>query len=187
MSACVFILVMGVSYVMKTNESLVSGIFIGLMRPICSHLGLEPLSDEFTLRAFEDLLRSHQVKIKPFLLNQSYVSGLGNIYVDEALWEAKIHPNRRSSELVAKEIESLHRAIIKVLRKGVENTGTSLGAKRANYFSVSGRRGGNQDSLNVFRRDGEPCPRCGTTIIKITVAQRGTHLCPKCQVCTGTD
>lgn len=145
-------------------------------------LGLEPLSKEFSLQAFERVLGGHKMQIKPFLLNQHYISGMGNIYVDEALWEAKIHPLRGLHTLSKSEIKALHRAIVLVLRRGVENIGTSLGSHRANYFSVSGRRGGNQYELKVFRRDGLPCPRCQTEIIKMTVAQRGTHLCPTCQL-----
>ncbi len=144
-------------------------------------LGLEPLSNEFTLAAFQKVIKGHNQFIKPFLLNQAYVVGLGNIYVDEALWQAKIHPLRKLSTLTKKEIIHLHESIIQVLQSGVDNIGTSLGAKRANYFSVSGRRGNNQNKLNVFRRDGEPCPRCQTLLIKTVVAQRGTHLCPNCQ------
>jgi formamidopyrimidine-DNA glycosylase len=84
--------------------------------------------------------------------------------------------------LSGKEIKSLHQAIISVLEHGVKNTGTSLGSARANYFSVSGRRGTNQHQLNVFRREGLPCYRCQSIIQKIVLAQRGTHFCPMCQV-----
>ncbi len=144
-------------------------------------LGIEPLSKEFTLPLFRELLKGRKTQAKPFLLNQSYIVGLGNIYVDEALWEAKIHPKRPIGTLTKKESEALHRAIPQVLRKGIEHKGTSLGSHNANYFSVSGRRGGNQYKLNVFRQDGLPCPRCRTRLIKITLVQRGTHLCPSCQ------
>ena len=157
-----------------------------LLRDAGDHLdalGIEPLSDAFTLQAFQEIIKGHHRQLKPFLLDQKYIVGLGNIYVDEALWEAKLHPLQRLSALTKKEIAALHAAIIKVLRSGVDNIGTSLGAKRANYFSVSGRRGENQHRLNVFRRDGELCPRCGETIIKIVVTQRGTHLCAQCQYC----
>jgi len=146
-----------------------------------AELGLEPLSKEFNLRVFQNLLKKHKTAIKSFLLNQRYISGLGNIYVDEALWEAKVHPLRHANTLSKTETSALCKAIPNVLKKGIENMGTSLGAKRANYFSVSGRRGGNQYKLNVFRRDGLPCLRCETCIIKIVVAQRGTHICPNCQ------
>lgn len=145
------------------------------------NIGIDPLSKTFTPFALKSILKAHSRQIKPFLLDQKYISGLGNIYVDEALWEARIHPIRLSDALSDAEIQALHTAILKVLDKGIQNLGTSLGLHQANYFSVSGRRGGNQYKLNVFRREGEPCPRCGHTIIKLKVAQRGTHLCPFCQ------
>ena len=144
-------------------------------------LGVEPLSPSFTLKSFHQLLKKHHKQIKPFLLDQRYVAGLGNIYVDEALWEAKIHPLRLTHTQSATEISALHKAIKAVLKKGIKNTGTTLGSHRANYFSVSGRRGENQHQLNVFRREGLPCPRCKLILIKIVVGQRGTHLCPQCQ------
>jgi len=144
-------------------------------------LGIEPLSEKFTLKAFNEVLKNSSQQIKPFLLNQRYIVGLGNIYVDEALWEAKIHPTRKVNSLTKSEITALHHAISNVLRQGIANMGTTLGSTQANYFSVSGRRGGNQTQLKVFRRNGLPCPRCHNDIIKITVAQRGTHVCPLCQ------
>lgn len=144
-------------------------------------LGIEPLSKSFTLKAFEKLLTNSSQQIKPFLLNQCYITGLGNIYVDEALWEAKIHPTRKTNSLNQIEIKALHNAIPKVLKQGIAHMGTSLGSKLANYFSVSGRRGGNQTQLKVFRREGLLCPRCHSEIIKISVSKRGTHLCPNCQ------
>lgn len=144
-------------------------------------IGIEPLSNEFTLGALKNLLEKSNRQIKPFLLDQHKIAGLGNIYVDEALWEAKIHPLSLSNTLKTQEIKLLHKAIIMVLKKGIENTGTTLGSNRANYFSVSGRRGSNQDTLKVFRQEGTPCFRCKTIIKKIVVAQRGTHFCPHCQ------
>lgn len=146
-----------------------------------SELGLEPLSEEYTFEAFQGTLGNRSSQIKPFLLNQRYIVGLGNIYVDEALWEARIAPTRRVNSLNPLEIRALFHAIPYVLIQGIENMGTSLGSKNANYFSVSGRRGFHQSQLKVFRREGLPCPRCQTVLIKITLAQRGTHLCPSCQ------
>lgn len=145
-------------------------------------LGVEPLSKEFTLPLFQKMLLTSAQKIKAFLLNQKHLVGLGNIYVDETLWHAMIHPEQSVRSLSPEKITALHQAIILVLEQGVAQQGTSLGSKQANYFSVSGRRGGNQTQLNVFRRDGQLCPRCHTVLIKIRVAQRGTHLCPCCQV-----
>ena len=144
-------------------------------------LGPEPLEAEFTAAVFRERLRGRSRMIKPLLLDQSVVAGLGNIYVDEALWEARLHPTRRADTLTAAEIARLHRAIPEVLARGVANNGTTLGSSEANFYSVAGRRGRNADHLNVFRRDGQPCPRCGLTIEHSVVGQRGTHFCPACQ------
>lgn len=149
-----------------------------------AHIGVEPLSDAFTFEVLHELIQGKKTAVKPFLLNQKYISGLGNIYVDEALFEAKIHPLRQTSSLTRKELALLHQGIVKVLKKGIDYMGTSLGNSQVNYFSVSGRQGGNQYRLNVFRKEGEPCGRCGTIIEKIRVAQRGTHFCPNCQQLT---
>jgi formamidopyrimidine-DNA glycosylase len=119
--------------------------------------------------------------VKPLLLDQGFVAGLGNIYTDEALWEAKIHPLRASDSLARKEVEALHTAIRKVLRRGLKNLGTSLGTGKANFYSIGRRRGRNRNALKVFRRTGEPCPRCAAPVQRILVGQRSTHLCPKCQ------
>lgn len=146
-----------------------------------NELGIEPLSDDFSLAAFKTVLKRSSQQIKAFLLNQKYVVGLGNIYVDEALWEAQIHPTRLVDSLSPEDTKALYHAIPLVLKRGVEYMGTTLGKLPSNYFSVSGRRGDNQSQLKVFRRDGQPCPRCQTTIVKMRVAQRGTHVCPKCQ------
>lgn len=146
-----------------------------------SELGIEPLSDEFTSPILYDLLQSHMMQMKPFLLNQKFIAGLGNIYVDEALWAAKIHPQSITKTISKQQATLLHKTIRDVLERGIANAGTSLGNNKSNYASLSGKRGGNQYRLNVFRREGLPCPRCNTTIVKIKVAQRGTHICPHCQ------
>lgn len=148
-------------------------------------LGEEPLSDAFTVDYLAHCLEGRRMKLKPFLLDQSHVCGLGNIYVDEALWEAQLHPLRSVGSLDKSEIQRLHQAIQRVLRRGIQSMGTTLGTQESNYYSVSGRRGRNQDRLKVFRRDGEPCPRCGATITKCVVGQRGTHICPSCQLPVG--
>jgi formamidopyrimidine-DNA glycosylase len=144
-------------------------------------LGVEPLSKAFTLDAFRNMLVNSSQAIKPFLLNQRHLVGIGNIYADESLWEAKIHPLRKSNSLTLPEIKLLRNAIQHVLKLGIKHHGTTLGSKMANYFSVSRRRGSNQMHLKVFRQEGLHCPRCQTIIIKTVVAQRGTHLCPHCQ------
>lgn len=144
-------------------------------------VGVDPFSKAFTWQFFERAIKGRFRQMKPLLLDQKVISGLGNIYVDEALWEAKIHPLRRSDTLTAKEMKDLFQAIPLVLSRGIENQGTTLGDHRANYFSVSGRRGGNQFKLRVFRREGEACYRCKSVIKKMVVGQRGTHFCPLCQ------
>lgn len=144
-------------------------------------LGPEPLSRTFTAAVLAARIRSHRRQIKPLILDQSFLAGVGNIYADEALWEARIHPCRKAETLTAIEIERLHHAVQTVLRRGIQNQGTSLGTASTNFYSASHRRGRNQDALNVFRRTGDPCPRCGAGIERLVVAQRGTHICPKCQ------
>jgi formamidopyrimidine-DNA glycosylase len=148
---------------------------------ILGRLGPEPLDPDFTPQALTERLSARSRRLKPLLLDQTFVAGLGNIYADEALWEAKIHPRRVSDSLSRKEAEALHAAIQRVLRRGLKNLGTSLGTGKANFYSVGRRRGRNRDALKVFRRTGEPCPRCETPVERIIVGQRSTHVCPRCQ------
>jgi formamidopyrimidine-DNA glycosylase len=148
---------------------------------ILGRLGPEPLEPGFTAQRFAQMLKARCRLLKPLLLDQSFLAGLGNIYVDEALWESGLHPQRRSDLLSAAEARALHAAIRRVLRRGIKNLGTSLGTGKANFYSVSRRRGRNRDELKVFRRTGEPCPRCGSEIRRIVVGQRSTHLCSRCQ------
>jgi formamidopyrimidine-DNA glycosylase len=144
-------------------------------------LGPEPLDKAFTVAVLRGRLAGKSRRIKPLLLDQTCVAGLGNIYVDESLWQAKLHPERRADTLTAVEIRRLHTAIRNVLQRAVENCGTTLGTGRTNFYSVAGHRGRNADELKVFRRDGLPCPRCGTVLSRSVVGQRGTHFCPACQ------
>jgi len=147
-----------------------------------SGLGPEPLKPLFSLKDFRLRTKGRTKALKALLLDQSFVAGIGNIYADEALWEARIHPSSSVSGLDLSSQGRLYRAIRRVLRRGLRNLGTSLGRGQTHYYSVGGRRGRNQDQLKVFRRDGEPCPRCRTPIEKKRVAGRGTHFCPVCQV-----
>jgi formamidopyrimidine-DNA glycosylase len=148
---------------------------------ILGRLGPEPLDPIFTPQLLQQMMNRRNRRVKPLLLDQTFIAGLGNIYTDEALWEAKIHPQRPAAELTSKEAKTLHAAIQRVLRRGLKNLGTSLGTGKANFYSVGQRRGRNRDRLNVFRRTGEPCPRCATAIRRIIVGQRSTHVCPQCQ------
>jgi formamidopyrimidine-DNA glycosylase len=148
---------------------------------VLNRLGPEPLEKTFTLELLFHRIKSYRRMLKPLLLDQTFIAGLGNIYADEALWEAKIHPCRLSSSLSDLDISALHRAIPKVLKRGVKNLGTTLGSGRANFYSVGRRQGRNRDQLKVFRRTGLSCPRCKTPIERIVVGQRSTHICRKCQ------
>jgi len=144
-------------------------------------LGPEPLDNCFVAASLADILSSHARMLKPLLLDQRVIAGLGNIYADEALWDARLHPCRLSNSISSPEAVRLHRAIRKVLRRGIRCMGTTLGRGPSNFYSVAGRRGRNQDGLMVFRRTGEPCVRCKSAITRIVVAQRSSHVCPECQ------
>ena len=148
---------------------------------VVGNLGPEPLDPAFTLSDFKQILSKKTRRIKPLLLDQSFLAGLGNIYVDEALWLARLHPNKLSNTISNKETAALYDAIKAVLKKGIEAQGTSLGKGKSNYHRPSGTRGQHQEILNVYKRTGLPCPRCGTAIVRIIVAQRSTHICPHCQ------
>ncbi len=150
-------------------------------KTILGQLGPEPLEKTFTAKILTERLHSRKRLLKPLLLDQTFIAGLGNIYVDEALWEAKLHPLRLSSTLAEAEIKALHRAIRNVLKRGLKNLGTTLGSGKANFYSVGRRQGRNREELNVFRRMAFPCPRCNTSIERIIVGQRSTHICPTCQ------
>lgn len=147
------------------------------MPPGLAALGPEPLSDAFTPEALQLALAGRRTPVKAALLNQAIVAGLGNIYVDEALFCARIHPERQASTLAPDDIARLHGCIRSVLERAVEKRGTTFSL----YFDGEGAEGDMYDELNVFDRTGEPCPVCGTPIVKLAVAQRGTHVCPACQ------
>lgn len=144
-------------------------------------LGPEPLENALSATRFSKMLQGHSRCIKPLLLDQAFIAGLGNIYVDEALWLARIHPMTKSDGLNRRKAGELLDAIRKVLRLGLQNAGTTLGQGEGNYASLRRGRGNNEGHLNVFRRTGQACRRCGHTIERIVVGQRGTHLCSGCQ------
>ncbi|MBD3244023.1 MAG: DNA-formamidopyrimidine glycosylase, partial [Chitinivibrionales bacterium] len=148
---------------------------------VLGKLGPEPLARSFTAEALQRALGSHARMLKPLLLDQTVLAGLGNIYVDEALWEARLHPCRSSTTLTPDEYRRLHAAIRTVLRRGLANMGTTLGNGETNFYSVGRRAGRNADGLRVFRRTGMACPRCGAAIVRLVVGQRSTHVCLSCQ------
>lgn len=142
-----------------------------------ARVGVEPLTPRFTARVLERLLAGRRGPLKAVLLNQALVAGLGNMYVDEALFQARLHPERTAGSLDRDEIRRLHRAIRDRLAAAV----TAGGASIDSYRDGLGERGTMQDLLRVHLHRGEPCPRCGSTIVKTRVAQRGTYWCPTCQ------
>lgn len=141
-------------------------------------LGPEPILPDFDLEVFKQQLKKKHRAIKPLLLDQTLVTGLGNIYVDEALYQSCIHPEQIASKLTDNEVETLHQSIIDVLATAVEAGGTTI----RTYKNALGDAGNFQVYLSAYGKQGEPCKRCGHTIEKIKVAQRGTHFCPVCQV-----
>ncbi len=141
-------------------------------------LGPEPVAEEFKLDAMQEFLTRRTKAIKGVLLDQHIVVGIGNIYADEILYEAKIHPSRPANSLTAAEEELLYKAIISILAKAVKKGGTTI----RSYENAFGENGNYQDYLKVYGKTGEDCPRCGTPIEKIKVAGRGTHFCPTCQI-----
>ncbi len=141
-------------------------------------VGPEPLEADFTWQAFQkQLLRRPGSNIKSVLLDQTIVAGIGNIYADESLWGAKIHPQVLVKNLTNPQIKKLFEEMQFVLRLAIEKGGST----DRNYVNAEGKKGSYIDFARVFRRNGQPCPRCGTVIEKIRVAGRGTHVCPKCQ------
>jgi formamidopyrimidine-DNA glycosylase len=146
--------------------------------PLHRFLGIEPLSRRFTVRWLSETLRRRaRAAIKPLLLDQREIAGIGNIYDIEALWRARIHPLRAAGSLKPAEIARLHEAIRWVLRKGIRYGGAS----RRDYVDARGNEGRMQREFNVYGRAGEPCPRCGRAIVRTVVGGRGTFHCPRCQ------
>jgi formamidopyrimidine-DNA glycosylase len=141
-------------------------------------VGPEPLSADFNGEVMrERLLRRKNSNVKAALLDQTVLAGVGNIYADETLWGAKIHPATLVKSLAAHQFYNLYDELVFVLKLALEKGGST----DKNYVDAEGKRGSYLTFARVFRREGQPCPRCGTTIIKTRVAGRGTHLCPHCQ------
>lgn len=141
-------------------------------------VGPEPLEDDFTLQDFiSRFKRRSKTTIKAALLDQTVIAGVGNIYADESLWGAKIHPKRLVSSITDNEFKKLYSEVRAVMNLSIEKGGST----NRNYVNAEGKKGSYMDFANVFRREGQPCNRCGTIIIKTKVAGRGTHICPFCQ------
>ncbi len=122
-------------------------------------------------------LRHRAGSIKPLLLNQAFLSGVGNIYADELLFAARVHPRTPAARISKQRARTLHRRLLEVLRLAIEHRGSSI----SNYVDAAGQPGAFQQLHNVYGREGQPCPRCGAPIRRIVLGQRGTHYCPRCQ------
>lgn len=142
-----------------------------------SHLGPEPLEDEFSVEYLQRVAGSRKAQLKPLLLDQDVVSGIGNIYVDEILYDARLHPRRKANTLSAGDWQGLYEAIRENLSDGIAHRGTTVRL----YRDVLDRGGHHQDYLRVFEHHGEPCPACGGRIVREKVGGRPTHYCPSCQ------
>lgn len=136
-------------------------------------LGPEPLSPDFTISAFSRLLTNRKRMIKPLLMDQSLLAGMGNIYTDEALHIAKVHPRTKSNELTQDQMKDLLSGIRNALNDGIRSNGASI-----DWVYQGGEF---QNHFRVYQRTGQPCPDCGTTIVRLVLGQRGTHYCPSCQ------
>jgi formamidopyrimidine-DNA glycosylase len=145
--------------------------------PELKKLGWDPLSEEFTVEILKGLLATRRGKLKPFLLNQSHIGGIGNTYADEILLRARIAPARGACSISHEEVERLHASIIETLRLGLELGGSSEMA----FVHLDGDKGAFQEHFQVKRRKGKPCFVCGSPIEKATIGGRGTYFCPGCQ------
>lgn len=145
--------------------------------PTLQAMGPEPLSDAFNAAGLAEALQRSSVAVKTYLLSQKPVSGVGNIYADEALWASKIHPLTPANRVHKRQIPLLVTMIKDVLEASIKAQGTTL----RDYRTVNGELGAYSSALNAYGQKEEPCPRCGTLISKIVIAGRGTHFCPKCQ------
>ncbi|RAP77689.1 DNA-formamidopyrimidine glycosylase [Paenibacillus montanisoli] len=148
-----------------------------LTLPPLNKLGIEPLDEAFTLQAFKKALSNRTTKIKPLLLNQAYIVGLGNIYVDEALFTAGIHPERPADTIKPAEWVRLYEAIRATLSRAVDVGGSSI----KSYVNGQGELGMFQHELLIYGRESQPCRKCGSSIDKTVVGGRGTHICLRCQ------
>ena len=152
--------------------------------PFFQKLGPEPLEDKFTVEILKNRLSKKQNSmIKPAILEQSIIAGVGNIYADEALWRAKIHPETRIKDFSNEDFVNLHEAIRFVMNESIKRGGST----DRNYVNADGSRGNYLNYAAVYHKDGEPCKRCGIEISKIRVGGRGTHFCENCQKIKGSE
>ncbi len=141
------------------------------------HMGLEPLEERSDLKELFSAIKRRTIAIKPLLLNQSLIAGIGNIYASEALWESHIDPRKSAGKLTRPQFDRLFAAIRKVLLKAIKSGGSTV----RNFADPEGRAGSYQKEFRVYGREGEACPRCGKPIVRIVQAQRSTYFCKSCQ------
>jgi formamidopyrimidine-DNA glycosylase len=146
-----------------------------------SWMGPEPFSDAFSVSYLRGALGGRTAPLKSFLLDQRRIAGVGNIYADEALFRARLHPLRAAGRVGPREAKRLHAALLETLQAGIDHEGSSI----ESFVDPAGERGGFQEILSVYQRTGEPCRVCGTTVRRTVVGGRGTHFCPRCQPARG--
>jgi formamidopyrimidine-DNA glycosylase len=140
-------------------------------------MGPEPFGPEFTSAYLRGALAGRRAPLKSFLMDQRRIAGIGNIYADEALFRARLHPLRAAGSVGPREALRLHAAVLETLQAGIDHEGSSI----ESFIDPAGQRGSFQEILNVYQRTGEPCRICGTQIERVVVGGRGTHYCPRCQ------
>lgn len=147
-----------------------------------AQLGIEPLGSAFTLACFAQLAARSRSPIKPFLLDQQKIAGIGNIYASEVLWRSRLSPERGASTLRQDEVARLHKTIISVLNEAIDAQGTSIGTSVSDYHPSVGEQGEFQNHLSVYGREAEPCERCGHAITRLKQSGRSTYYCTECQI-----
>jgi formamidopyrimidine-DNA glycosylase len=152
--------------------------YVGEVPSSVSHIALDPFESGFDIQAVVTKIKGRRTAIKPTLLNQEIISGIGNIYADEALWRSKIHPEIICEDLSKGEIKRVINCAVQVMQEAISAGGTSFDEQ---YKNVNGESGYFERSLAVYGQEGEPCPRCGSAIARIAFANRSSHLCQRCQ------
>lgn len=147
------------------------------LRKELSSFGPEPLDKGFTFKKFQEILKNKKGKIKQVLMDQTVIAGIGNIYSDETLWEAEVHPFKDVSKLSEEELKKIYQAMKKILGRAIKVKGESI----SDFRRISGEKGGFDPLRKVYRREGEKCSRCGAIIKRIKLAGRSAHFCPQCQ------
>ena len=173
----------GSSLQFNDTRALGSLIFLncGEEYPSLKRLGVEPLSDDWNLENLKPVCQRSTLTMKNFLMDQNKIAGIGNIYANEILFRSGIHPQRRANTLADSEIEKLFHIIPKILELAIEKMGTTLGNKVSDYRSVYNIEGEFQNILTVYGREGDPCLKCGTPIIRIKQKDRSSFICENCQ------